>query len=169
MIVFLWLMAIFRRLAGSSPTRGGRLVADARDQQPFEPGEWGLESCSLRAFLREPPCRTCKKHPAGIWLQDYGCGSPDQNKQTKFSDDDAQTSSDDALRNIERTLPWKSNMVSNYEYVSKCSTLNLNHSDFNIGHVPMSHFILGSNTIINKFAMVLIRIWNECVAERCNC
>ena len=63
--------------------RGGTLVADARDQQPFEPGEWGLESCSLRAFLREPPCRTCKKHPAGIWLQDYGCGSPDQNKQTK--------------------------------------------------------------------------------------
>ena len=30
---------LFRRLAGSSPTRGGRLVADARDQQPFEPGE----------------------------------------------------------------------------------------------------------------------------------
>ena len=22
--------------------QGGRLVADARDQQPFEPGEWGL-------------------------------------------------------------------------------------------------------------------------------
>ena len=33
---------LFRRRAGSSPTRGGRLVADARDQQPFEPGEWGL-------------------------------------------------------------------------------------------------------------------------------
>ena len=29
-------------LVGSSPTRGGRLVADARDQQPFEPWEWGL-------------------------------------------------------------------------------------------------------------------------------
>ena len=57
---------LFQRLAGSSPTRGGRLVADARDQQPFESGEWGLESCSLRAFLREPPCRTCKKHQAGI-------------------------------------------------------------------------------------------------------
>ena len=55
-----------RRVAGSSPTRGGKLVADARDQQPFEPREWGLESCSLRAFLREPPCRTCKKHQAGI-------------------------------------------------------------------------------------------------------
>ena len=27
--------------AGSSPTRGGKLVADARNQQPFEPGEWG--------------------------------------------------------------------------------------------------------------------------------
>ena len=72
-------------VAGLSSTRGGRLVADARDQQPFEPGKWGLESCSLRPFLREPPCRTCKKHPAGIWLQDYGCGSPDQNKcQTAF-------------------------------------------------------------------------------------
>ena len=60
------LILLFRRLAGSNPTWGGRLVADARDQQPFEPGEWGLESCSLRAFLREPPCRTCKKHQAGI-------------------------------------------------------------------------------------------------------
>ena len=28
--------------AGSSPTQGGKLVADARDQQPFEPREWGL-------------------------------------------------------------------------------------------------------------------------------
>ena len=27
--------------AGSSLTWGGRRVADARDQQPFEPGEWG--------------------------------------------------------------------------------------------------------------------------------
>ena len=41
--------------------RGGRLVAYARDQQPFEAGEKGIESCSLRAFLREPPCGTCKK------------------------------------------------------------------------------------------------------------
>ena len=40
---------LFRRLAGSSLTQGGRLVADARDQQPFEPGEWGHESCSPRA------------------------------------------------------------------------------------------------------------------------
>ena len=60
------LILLFRRLAASSPTRGGRLIADARDQQPFEPGEWGLESCSLRSFLREPPCRTCKKHQASI-------------------------------------------------------------------------------------------------------
>ena len=59
-------MLLFRRLAGSSSTRGGRLVADARNQQPFAPGEWGLESCSLRAFLHEPPCRTYKKHQAGI-------------------------------------------------------------------------------------------------------
>ena len=72
--------ASLRRLAGSSPTRGGRLVTDARDQQPFTSGEWGLESCSLRAFLREPPCGTCKKDQAGIWLQDYWSGSPDQNK-----------------------------------------------------------------------------------------
>ena len=62
---------LFWRLAGSSLTRGGKLVADARDQQLFEPGEWGLESCSLRAFLREPPYRTCKKDQAGIQLQDY--------------------------------------------------------------------------------------------------
>ena len=57
---------LFRRLADSSPTQGGRLVADARDQQPLEPGEWGLESCSLSAFLREPPCGTSKKNQAGI-------------------------------------------------------------------------------------------------------
>ena len=60
------LILLFWRLVGSSPTRGGRLVADACDQQAFEPGEWGLESCSLRAFLREASCRTCKKHPASI-------------------------------------------------------------------------------------------------------
>ena len=73
---------LYSARCGFESHSGRTLVADARDQQPFEPGEWGLESCSLRAFLREPPCRTCKKHPAGIWLQDYGCGSPDQNKQT---------------------------------------------------------------------------------------
>ena len=28
--------------ADSSSTKGGRLVADARDQHPFEPREWGL-------------------------------------------------------------------------------------------------------------------------------
>ena len=28
--------------AGLSPTRGGRLVAGAHDQQPFDPGEWGM-------------------------------------------------------------------------------------------------------------------------------
>ena len=44
----------------------------------------GIESCSLRAFLREPPCRTCKKDQAGIQLQDYWSGSPDQNKQTTW-------------------------------------------------------------------------------------
>ena len=43
---------------GSSPTQGGRQVADARNQQPFEKG---TESCSLRAFLHKPPCRTCKR------------------------------------------------------------------------------------------------------------
>ena len=34
---------------------------------------WGMgtESCSLRAFLREPPCRTCKKDQACIRLQEY--------------------------------------------------------------------------------------------------
>ena len=62
---------LFWRLAGLSPTQVGRLVADARDQQPFEPGEWGLESCSLRAFLQKPPCGTCKKDQACIELQDY--------------------------------------------------------------------------------------------------
>ena len=29
------------------------------------------ESCSLKAFLHEPPCRTCKKEQAGIKLQEY--------------------------------------------------------------------------------------------------
>ena len=70
----------WKRLAGSSPTRGGRLVAKARDQQPFALREWGLESCSLGAFLHKPPC---KKDQAGTWLQDYWSGSPDQNKHNK--------------------------------------------------------------------------------------
>ena len=48
--IFSLLKASLRRLAGSSPTRGGRLIevgrdqqlADAVNQQTFEPGEWGL-------------------------------------------------------------------------------------------------------------------------------
>ena len=75
------LKVLFRHLAGSSPTWGGRLVADARDQQPFEPGEWGLENGSLRAFLREPPCRTCKKHPASIGYRITGVEAQIKTKQ----------------------------------------------------------------------------------------
>ena len=37
-----------------SPTRGGKLVADARDQQPFETGEWGLRVVLLRHFCASP-------------------------------------------------------------------------------------------------------------------
>ena len=43
-----WLKRLRRRycckasFAGSSPSWEGRLVANAQDQQPFEPGEWGL-------------------------------------------------------------------------------------------------------------------------------
>ena len=40
--------------AGSSPTRGGRLVTDARNQQPFEPGGWGLRVVLGRHFCASP-------------------------------------------------------------------------------------------------------------------
>ena len=52
---------------------GGKLIADASDQQPYEPGEWGHESCSLRVFLCEPPCG--RYQITGIHSQ-----SPDQDK-----------------------------------------------------------------------------------------
>ena len=43
---------------------------------------WGMgtESCSLRAFLLEPQCGTCKKDQSGIQLQDYWSGNPNQNR-----------------------------------------------------------------------------------------
>ena len=40
--------------AGSSPTQGGRLVEDACDQQPFEPGEWGLRIVLSGHFCASP-------------------------------------------------------------------------------------------------------------------
>ena len=52
------LSLLYNYLRRLEPIRGGKLVTDARDQHPLEPGVW---SCSLRAFLCKPPCGTCKK------------------------------------------------------------------------------------------------------------
>ena len=46
--------------ASFEPTRGGKPRAWCMTLEPFERGEWVTESCSLRAFLRKPPCGTCK-------------------------------------------------------------------------------------------------------------
>ena len=57
--------------AGSSPTLGGRLVADACDQQPFEPRKWGLRvvlSGHICVSLHEGQAR---RKQAGIELQEY--------------------------------------------------------------------------------------------------
>ena len=42
----------------------------------------GTESCSLKAFLREPPCGTCKKEAGWYQITGILSKSPDQNKQT---------------------------------------------------------------------------------------
>ena len=60
-------------------------VVSALGSQPSDPGsipgprlvDRECDDNALKALLREPPCRTCKKHPAGIKVQDYGCGSLD--------------------------------------------------------------------------------------------
>ena len=53
-------------LSTTLSSHSSSLIADTRDQQPKAQG-MGNESCSLRAFLREPPC---KKDQAGIQLQE---------------------------------------------------------------------------------------------------
>ena len=60
-------------------------MVSALGSQPSDPGsipgprlvDRECDDNALKALLREPPCRTCKKHPAGIKVQDYGCGSLD--------------------------------------------------------------------------------------------
>ena len=60
-------------------------VVSALGSQPSDPGsipgprlvDRECDDNALKALLREPTCRTCKKHPAGIKVQDYGCGSLD--------------------------------------------------------------------------------------------
>ena len=58
----------------SSSPLGGKTIADVRNQQPFEPRKWEpreRDENTLRAPLRKPPCRACKKEQAGIKLQEY--------------------------------------------------------------------------------------------------
>ena len=74
--------------------RASRLseVVSALGSQPSDPGsipgprlvDRECDDNALKALLREPPCRTCKKHPAGIKVQDYGCGSLDLIIRTKW-------------------------------------------------------------------------------------
>ena len=56
--------------AGSSPTQGGRLVADAHDQQPFEPG-WGLRVVLSGHFCASLHVGHARRKQAGIKLQEY--------------------------------------------------------------------------------------------------
>ena len=56
--------------AGSSPTQGGRLFADARDQQPFEPGEWGLKVVFSGHFCTSHHVGHARRKQAGIKIQE---------------------------------------------------------------------------------------------------
>ena len=56
--------------AGSNPTRGGRLVADARNQQPFEPGEWGLRVVLSGHICTSLHVGHARRKQAGIKLQE---------------------------------------------------------------------------------------------------
>ena len=51
--------------------RGGRLVADARDQQPFELGEWGLRVVLSGHFCTSLHVGHARRKQAGIKLQKY--------------------------------------------------------------------------------------------------
>ena len=67
--------------AGSSPTREGKLVADAHYQQTFEPGEWGLRvvlSGHFCASLNVGHARSIKP----VFDYRITCASRDQNKLT---------------------------------------------------------------------------------------
>ena len=57
--------------AGSSPTHKGRLVADACDQQPFGPGEWGLRVVLSAHFSASPHVGHARKKQASIKVQEY--------------------------------------------------------------------------------------------------
>ena len=54
-------------------------VVSALGSQPSDPGsipgprlvDRECDDNALKALLREPPCRTCKKDQAGIKVQDY--------------------------------------------------------------------------------------------------
>ena len=52
-------------------TREGRLVADAQDQQPFEPGEWGLRVVLSEHFCASLHVGHARKKQAGIKVQEY--------------------------------------------------------------------------------------------------
>jgi len=66
--------------AGSSPTRGGRLIADACDQQPIMHVEWGLRVVLSRHFWTSLHVGHARRKQASINVQEY---LPEaQNKQT---------------------------------------------------------------------------------------
>ena len=50
---------------------GGRLVADARNQQPFEPGKWGLRVVLSGHFCISPIVEHARRKQASIRLQEY--------------------------------------------------------------------------------------------------
>ena len=56
---------------GSSPTQGGRQVADARNQQPFEPKEWGLRVVLSGHFCASLHVGHARRKQACIKLQEY--------------------------------------------------------------------------------------------------
>ena len=68
--------------AGSSPTWGGRLFADARDQQLFEPGEWGLRVVFSGHFCASLHVEHARRGSLVINYRNTS-GSLNQNEQNK--------------------------------------------------------------------------------------
>ena len=52
-------------------TQRGKLVADAHDQQPFEPEEWGLKVILSGHFCVSLHVGHARRKQAGIKLQEY--------------------------------------------------------------------------------------------------
>ena len=78
--------------AGLNPPRGGgrggKLVADVHDQQPFEPVEWGLRVVLSEHFCVSLHVGHAKMKQDGIKVQEYLPEAKIKTRQTMCNNDD---------------------------------------------------------------------------------